>query len=491
MTETVREVLIAAIDVVTNPRKRFDDAKLQSLADSIARDGLVQPILVRPSENGKPRFELVSGERRLRAHLLLGRDMIRSTIREMDERQAARIRLVENLHREDLHELDEALAFQQLLEDEAYTVPMLAAECGRSESYVYQRLKLLELTDAARDAFHSGEIPAAHALAIARLRPEDQKTALEYATTERFTGAPSTAQLQTYIGREILLQLGDGRAPFDPKDAELVPAAGACTTCPKRTGNTPGLWPELEGDDRCTDRSCFEQKRDAAVAEAVAGGVVPVCGWHDKPPKAHPDALTSGQCTRLYHEKCAEREEGILVTGHEAGTRIWICRSGDCPRHGRSSGKLTKAEKQRRKQEKERQQRLAAVTSIVREKILQRVDLGDVGQLRCLVRLAEERLYHDHRIALCRELGFEGKPREYGGGRDYSEELEQWILGQSADELRRTLVRILITTASAYSWRDLTGSDLAKVATAFGYQIHNAARTVLAASEVVLPEDRA
>lgn len=512
-TQTVRDLPITAIDVISNPRKRFDDVKLQALAASIDENGLIQPILVRErtahekiEANGRE-FELVAGERRLRAHLLLGRDRIRSTIREMDERQAARIRLVENLHREDLHEMDEAQAFQQLLEDEAYTVPMLAAECGRSESYVYQRLKLLELCDEARGAFAGGEIPAAHAIAIARLKPDDQEKALEYAQGGEWRGQPSTAQLQSFIAREVLLELKN--APFDPEDAELVPEAGSCAACPKRTGNAPGLWPELEGDDRCTDRSCFESKVDKALRAAVDAGCIAVCNSWENPPKPFRGALTSWRELYRKTDRCAQKERAIFVVGNRRGERIWICRDNSCAKHGRSKSALSADEKKRRTEESERIRRRREVATLLEERIIERVALpeADAGgylleadQARLLARLLFRNRNRGEQQKILKSIDVEPVEREretewgtrtetdcHGPLAAALEEMslrEVWSL-----TWRIALMDVVDRARMTYGTAEWAMAPLEDLAGAVGYQPHNAWRSVRAAAEVELPED--
>ena len=142
---------------------------------------VLQPVLVRPLPEGEPGFyELVAGARRYRASKLAQRETIPSTIRELSDAECLELQLIENLQRADVHELDEARGYAALmqLEPGTYTVETLAEKIGRSEKYVYARLRLTHLVDDIQQAFYSGKLTVAHAFEIARLTPDDQRRAL-------------------------------------------------------------------------------------------------------------------------------------------------------------------------------------------------------------------------------------------------------------------------------------------------------------------------
>ena len=152
-----------------NPRKEFRD--LDELADDLAKRGMLQPVMVRPA--GK-HFELIFGARRLRAAKLAGIKKVPAIVREMADDAALETMIVENLKRDNIHELDEAKGLRSLLDCPGYDVAAVSAKVGKNESYVYKRLKLLDLIEPAQKAFLEGEINAGHALLIARLQPTDQ-----------------------------------------------------------------------------------------------------------------------------------------------------------------------------------------------------------------------------------------------------------------------------------------------------------------------------
>jgi ParB family chromosome partitioning protein len=161
---------------ITNPRRTFDEDKLYELAASIKQHGLIQPITVRPNENG---FEIVAGARRYRAAQLAELFSIPARIVQIDDAQAIEWQLVENSQRVDVHPYEEAQGFQRLLDIPGYDVSALAEKSGKSVSHIYARLSLLQLIPAVAEAFTQERITARHANLIARLPQESQAEAFE------------------------------------------------------------------------------------------------------------------------------------------------------------------------------------------------------------------------------------------------------------------------------------------------------------------------
>lgn len=154
------------------PRKTFDQESLAELADSIATHGVLQPILVRASGNG--RYQIIAGERRWRAAKLAGLSEIPAVILDRDDLAAAEIALVENLQREDLNPIEEALAFKSLSEEFGLTQEELSRRVGKSRSAVANATRLLELPDEAKAMVSSGALSAGHARTLLGLRDRDQ-----------------------------------------------------------------------------------------------------------------------------------------------------------------------------------------------------------------------------------------------------------------------------------------------------------------------------
>lgn len=146
------------------PRKDFDEGALNDLANSIAEHGLIQPIVVRPTIDG--RYMIIAGERRWRACRIAGLNNVPVIIKATDDKTLMELALIENLQREDLNPVEEALGFKALIDDFGLTQEELAARMGKSRSAVTNALRLLNLKEAELDALRKGEISAGHARAI-------------------------------------------------------------------------------------------------------------------------------------------------------------------------------------------------------------------------------------------------------------------------------------------------------------------------------------
>lgn len=280
----------------TNPRKTFDAAKLQELADSIKSHGVVQPILVRPlslSASDLFEYELVAGERRYRASRLAGVTTIPATIRVLSDPQALEIQTLENLQRDDLHPLEEADGYRALLDQkDADGEPLmnadaLAAKLGKSREYIYGRLKLLALSPKAREAWLAPDsaLTASTALLVARLPASVQPKVIEEISGDQWEAPMSYRAAQQHIADEWFLQLKN--APFDIQvtnycaAGKIQPIAGACTACSKCSKNMPDMGEE-KGPGLCTDAECYTAKRDAHAdrvrAEAKKNGQTVIAG---------------------------------------------------------------------------------------------------------------------------------------------------------------------------------------------------------------------
>lgn len=264
--EFLRELGLFEIDVSpTNPRKRFDEVKLGELAESIRGKGLISPVTVRP--RGK-RFELVVGERRFRASALAGRATILARVRDLTDREVCEVQLEENGQRADVHPLEEADGYEHLRAQGA-ALEELAARTGKSVSYVRHRLQYCALCPEAREAFFDGHLTPATALLVARIPVASlQVEAVAKVTAVDWRGAtPTVRESGDIIRGHFMLKLAG--APFDRGDATLT-SAGACTTCPKRTGAQPELFADVESADTCTDPSCFAEKKEATWKATAA-----------------------------------------------------------------------------------------------------------------------------------------------------------------------------------------------------------------------------
>lgn len=152
------------------PRKKFDEDALMELADSIRQHGVIQPLLVRPLDNGM--YQLVAGERRWRASRMAGLMEVPVVIRDLSDHEAMEIALIENLQRKDLNVIEEALGYQQLMEKYDMTQEKVAERVGKSRPAVANALRLLNLPEQVIDMVKAGEVTAGHARALLKLDDE-------------------------------------------------------------------------------------------------------------------------------------------------------------------------------------------------------------------------------------------------------------------------------------------------------------------------------
>ncbi len=263
---------------LTNPRKTFDQAKLQELADSIKSSGVHQPVLLRPlpahrledthrearaNKRPAPEFELIAGERRWRASQLAGLAEIPAMVRPMTDTEALEAQVIENLQREDVTELEEAEGYEVLMRTGNLNADQVGAKIGKSRSYVYARLKVLDLCQKAREALREGKIDFSRGLLIARIPDEGlQLQALKYCLQVYYGGSsPSYRDCAVHVQQNYMLKLSS--AKFKITDAALVPKAGSCKECPKRTGANPDLFQDVDSADVCTDPKCYHAKEEA------------------------------------------------------------------------------------------------------------------------------------------------------------------------------------------------------------------------------------
>ena len=279
-----------------NPRRTF--TAIEELAADIKAQGVIQPIVVRPivpplfdaGRDTEPAavagHEIVCGHRRFRASQLAGVPDIPALVRSMTDEQARLAQISENLSRKDVHPFEEAEGFQALMRDHGHSADQLAEQFGKSRSYVYGRLKLLQACKEIRDACLAGEIGAEVALLIARLRTDKlQGKALGYIRGKYIDmkdgGKKSYRHVQSLLKDRFTLNVKSAIFPRD--DAQLLPAAGACSTCPKLSGNAPeyqDLTRTHDGphyhhripgsDDLCTDPDCFADKKKAQLVREAA-----------------------------------------------------------------------------------------------------------------------------------------------------------------------------------------------------------------------------
>jgi ParB family transcriptional regulator, chromosome partitioning protein len=324
----------------TNPRQTFEQSKLEELAESIRQNGLIQPITVRPKTNG---FEIVAGARRYRASQLAELFSVPARIVELDDAAAMEWQLIENSQRVDIHPYEEAQGFQRLLDMPGYDVAALVLKSGKSTSHVYARLSLLQLIPDVAQAFVEERITASHANLIARLPQDHQADAFEQCWRKDWNDKEPhllpAKHVAAWIEANLYLALAD--APFDREDITLNPDAGACVSCPRRSGYNTSLFAEVQGD-QCLDGACYQTKVAAHIDRELAvrsdlvqiettwrpvkeqrPGILPKHSYRELDIPDNPDA----------EPPCPNAKSALIIFGRNAGKTITVCTDDHCPVH--------------------------------------------------------------------------------------------------------------------------------------------------------------
>jgi ParB family chromosome partitioning protein len=211
---TVTDLPIASIRPNPDqPRRRFGDAEMATLTASIREHGVLQPVLVAETLDG---YQLIAGERRVRAALAAGLDRIPAVVRHLDDRERLELALIENLQREDLDPIESAHGFRRLIDDFGLTHEAIAERVGRARSTVANTLRLLDLAPVVQAAIADGSISEGHGQALGGLSPEHQ---------EHVLGAVIEQELSVRQTEELVRRLREPKPPTDGDEREQVHAA--------------------------------------------------------------------------------------------------------------------------------------------------------------------------------------------------------------------------------------------------------------------------
>lgn len=304
----VQDIPLELIDPsATQPRQHFDEGQLRDLAASIEQHGVLQSIIVRPRGE---RYEVIAGERRVRASRLAGRSTIPAQIRDVDDQAARQVQIIENLQREGIHPLDEADAYQALLDsDPACTPESIAIMVGKGKRYIYQCLTFRRLIPPARDAFARNILTAAHALRLAQVPDALQTDAL----AECFFPVLSR-------GRD--------------KDAEALDAR---SLAPVRQLDT---WIEkkVKLDPHSPDTRVLLPELDEQVTQAETADkntVLALSTLHFHADKSDRKPILAQSWRRAEDDDaCKHARAGVIVLGEGRGTLLHVCiEKKRCARH--------------------------------------------------------------------------------------------------------------------------------------------------------------
>ena len=201
------------------PRATFDEESIAELAQSIQQVGLLQPLLVRKVDDG---YELVAGERRLRAVTSLGMEKVACIVQQdIEDESSAMMALIENLQREDLHYLEEAQCYQKLLETYGLTQEELANRLGKSQSSIANKLRLLKLSDEVKDAMTEKRLSERHARALLKLTDDKQRLDAVERIAEKGLSVKETEQMVEKTLNKAYDEKQDGAKPR-PKLMRIV-----------------------------------------------------------------------------------------------------------------------------------------------------------------------------------------------------------------------------------------------------------------------------
>lgn len=318
----------------TNPRRKRNPERDAELLESVHRDGVLQPIMLRPihstiqsivfvedhyrkllgsPESGQPGqrkdlprrctfgpgeeiYEIIAGQRRWEAAVKAGKATIPAVVRKVKDDRVLYLQIIENLQREDISPIDEGRGFRVLL-SQGKTAQEIADQVSvgktKSARYIYARAKLVDLIPGIQSALETGRLSPGHGDLLVRLQHEGQKRALRYIEDmqSRIGQAPVVRALDEWIKNTLHISLDSG--PWKKDDATLVPEAGACSACQKNSAVNPEVFPEAKRAT-CIDSVCFSAKlkawseRQAAKAKEQEKAVPA-----SKPASRPPAQLTS------------------------------------------------------------------------------------------------------------------------------------------------------------------------------------------------------
>lgn len=231
-----------------NPRKHFDETSLNELADSIRQQGMLQPVTVRPAADGNG-YELVFGERRYRAATIVGMQEIPAIISDLSDEEAEEIAITENLQRKDVTPMEEANAYQRLMESGRHDLSSLSVQFGKSEAYIRTRLKFASLIPEIATLLETDEITVSVASEICRYGEDIQREVYEQHLKEDVTYSSWRGQKASEIAGNIERQYTADleRYSFDKT---------LCLSCPHNTNNMSLF---CEGCGKCANRTCLAE----------------------------------------------------------------------------------------------------------------------------------------------------------------------------------------------------------------------------------------
>lgn len=258
-----------------NPRKTFDQNELQELADSIKENGLVQPITIRKTDREDGKYEVVCGERRLRAFQLLGEKTIPAVVKKLEDRKAFAIMIIENLQRKDIDPMEEATALKRLWDEKTMTIAEMAKLLGKSSSFVVSRIQLTNIIPEFVKLMKDGTLFLVHLQGICKLPQDAQKVLYENCFTQECITRWDFKVLkldlmQEWIDTYCMNYLDNANFNLADESFDFAPS---CATCPLNTKNNAETFKDCK-QPRCMKRECFLAKqRETVFRDAQTSGL--------------------------------------------------------------------------------------------------------------------------------------------------------------------------------------------------------------------------
>lgn len=275
----------------TQPRKHFDADALQELSNSIKESGLIQPLVVRKIEGDQDHYELIAGERRWRASKMAGLKEVPVVLKDVDDAVAFALALIENIQRQDLNPVEEALAYRRLMEEFDFKQAELAEQVGKSRAAVSNAMRLLQLPEDVLDLLANGSLSAGHARALLSLDAEDASVMAEMILDQQLTVRDVEQKARSI--KHGTLEVKDGVVtPIDPSSTEEDQGSGA---------DHASLPPSSETQPQQEDRVEVNFSAAASPASNAAPASSPARALHapassvrdDQAVRAITEALTS------------------------------------------------------------------------------------------------------------------------------------------------------------------------------------------------------
>lgn len=457
-----------------NPRTiRKSDPKLKELAESIAKHGVLEPLIGRPHPDKPGHIDLRAGERRFHASGMAGLEVVPVIVRDMTDEEAFEVTITENMQREDLTPLEEAAGIRKML-DHGWTLDQAASQLGKSLSWVARRAQLTNLSKTWRKVIESSPDvaawPAAQLELIARLPQSVQD---EYAQ-ERFhrvghgAAIPTLLEIRRWTANHAHLL---SSAPWKLDDESLVPKCGSCLACTKRSACQGELFDDGEFDepksgkkakkgsssDRCLDVACWDKKYEAWVKVRLAElkseypnlVIMEPVNYNEKP-------QFSGSVQAMYSwYECRKDDKNarpcFVVCGHNIGKFYWARRTDDSA-GGRSKKSSAGDDKPKtvadRRKDLERLRRRIVIHNLV-ERIEAMVKAGPKS-------LTDSTLSTEQMLALVHALGTAFRnDSSYAGSPKPS--YDKWAKADISESVRVLFLSAL--SVLAWRWRSGFGHD--------------------------------